>query len=136
MQKRRNLLGKFYRLLANPSDHIAMLEQSLQDTRDMLHNRIKEYAALKNEIIYLYEIFQRRNGCWINIQLDDNRGLILYTTTSDGIVNNTIVYVPRECLQIAEINTTVDGKVIQPGADPEAANPFKPSNPYNNGTHI
>ena len=127
MHIRRNLIGKFYRLLANPADQIAMLEQSLQDTRDILHNRIKEYAALKNEVTYLYEIFQRRNGCWINIQLDENRGLILYTTTSDGIINNTTVYVPRECLQIAEINTTVEGNVIL--SEPDTTNPFKPSKP-------
>lgn len=105
MQKRRNLLGTFYRLLANPSEHITMLEQSLQEIRQMLDQRTEENAALKEEQNYIYDTLRRRSGYRFDMQFDDSNRMILFATSCDVIIKKAIVYVPRERLQIAEINT-------------------------------
>jgi len=105
----RYLIAKIWPFISKPSNHtsyqITELEQSLKDTSELLNDRIRENSALKKERNYILDIYLHRNGCRFDMQFDDNRRMLLFTTNCEPRRKNIIIYIPSEQLKIAEINT-------------------------------
>jgi len=105
----KNLIPKIRSFFSAPSRQEeptkAELAQSLKDTSELLNLRIEEVKRLKSEREYLYNIYLHRNNCRFQLEFDNQprARLLLITTSFDANKLETIIYIPREQLQIATI---------------------------------